>query len=55
VIVGFGSTDCSAGCGGHLLYLPKADVEKVKSIAVECFKHLGFKPIFGSTYVRELF
>jgi Uri superfamily endonuclease len=53
VIVGFGSTDCSSGCGGHLVYLPEGDIEEAKDVAVEGFRHLGLEPIVGNTYMRE--
>jgi Uri superfamily endonuclease len=53
VIVGFGSTDCSSGCGGHLLYLTAGEIKKARELAIKGFKHLGLKPIVGKTYKKR--
>lgn len=53
VIVGFGNTDCSSGCGGHLVHLPEGDIEEATEDATEGFRHLGLEPIVGDTYMRK--
>jgi Uri superfamily endonuclease len=52
VIIGFGSTDCSSGCGGHLVYLPGKKIEKAKAVIINGFKQLGLEPIVFNTYMK---
>lgn len=40
VVVGFGNGDCAAGCGGHLVRLPRAQARVARALARKDCEHV---------------
>jgi len=53
VVEGFGNTDCTSWCGGHLVYVGDLDLEDVTQKVIAAFEALGLKATIGLRSVRD--